>query len=62
MLGGALSVTYVSTHGHWDCTTRRAWAEAEGCTVVQKGGTISMPTGRHVDNNFIPDLKTETEF
>ena len=29
-----------------------AWAEAEGCTVVLKGGTISMPTGRYVDNDF----------
>jgi hypothetical protein len=37
-----------------------AWGEAEGCTVVVKGGTISMPTGRHVDNDFIPGLKTKT--
>jgi hypothetical protein len=36
--------------------------EAEGCTVVLKGGTISMPTGRHVDNDFIPGLKTKTDF
>jgi hypothetical protein len=35
---------------------------AEGCTVVLKGGTISMPTGRHVDNDFIPGLKTKTDF
>ena len=25
-------------------------------------GTISMPTGRHVDNDFIPGLKTKTDF
>jgi hypothetical protein len=27
-----------------------------------KGGTISMPTGRHVDNDFIHGLKTKTYF
>jgi hypothetical protein len=27
-----------------------------------KGGTISMPTGRHVDNDCIPVLKTKTDF
>ena len=35
---------------------------AEGCTVLLKGGTISMPTGRHVDNDVIPGLKTKTYF
>ena len=30
--------------------------------MVLKGGTISMPTGRHVDNVFIPGLKTKTDF
>jgi hypothetical protein len=35
---------------------------SEGCTVVLKGGTISMPTGRHIDNDFIPGLKTKTDF
>ena len=56
----------MSTQGHWDCTTLKhfciAWGEAEGCTVVLKGGTISMPMGRHVDNDFIPGLKTKTGF
>jgi hypothetical protein len=36
-----------------------AWGEAEGCTVVLKGGTISMSTGRYIDNDFIPGLKTK---
>jgi hypothetical protein len=36
--------------------------EKIGCTVVLKGGTISMPTGRHVDNVFVPGLKTKTDF
>jgi hypothetical protein len=40
----------------------KAQGEAEGCTVVLKGGTISMPMGRHVDNDFIPGLKTKTDF
>ena len=35
---------------------------AEGCIVLLKGGTISMPTGRHVDNDVIPGLKTKTYF
>jgi hypothetical protein len=56
----------VSKRGHWDCTILKnfciAWDEAEGCTVVLKGGTISMPTGRHVDNDFIPGLKTKTDY
>jgi hypothetical protein len=51
---------------HWNCTTLMhfciAWGEAEGCTVLLKGGTISMPMGRHVDNDFIPGLKTKTDF
>jgi hypothetical protein len=45
---------YVWKQGHWDCTTLKhfyiARGEAGGCTVLLKGGTISMPTGRHVDN------------
>ena len=59
-------VIYVSTRGHWDCTTLKhfciAWGEAEGCTVVMKSGAISMSAGRHVDNDFIPGLKTKTDF
>ena len=39
-----------------------AWGDPEGCTVVLKGGTISMPTDRHVDKDFIPSLKTKTDF
>jgi hypothetical protein len=39
-----------------------AWGEVDGCTVVLKGGTISMPTGSHLDNVFIPGLKTTTDF
>jgi hypothetical protein len=31
-------------------------------TEVLQGGTISMSTGRHVDNDFIPGLKTKTDF
>jgi hypothetical protein len=54
-----ISVIYVSTRRHWDYTTLRhfciTWCEAESCTVriMQTCGTISMPTGRHVDNDFI---------
>ena len=33
----------------------------QGCLVVLKGATISMPTGRHIDNDFIPDLKTNSD-
>ena len=29
---------------------------------MPKGGTISMPTGRHIDNDFIPGLKTNSDF
>ena len=36
--------------------------ENEGFTEVLKGSTISMPTGRHIDNDFISFLKTETDF
>jgi hypothetical protein len=39
-----------------------AWGEAEGCTVLLKGDTISMPMGRHVDNDFISSLKIKTDF
>jgi hypothetical protein len=56
----------VSTREHWDCTTLKhfyiAWGEAEGWTVVLKGGTIAMPMGRHVDNDVIPGLKTKTDY
>ena len=42
----SLSVIYLSTRGHWDCTTLKhfciARGEAEGCTAVLNGGTISM--------------------
>ena len=52
------------TCGHWDCTTLKhfciAWGE--GCTGVLKGGTISMPTSRHVDNDFIPGLRTKKSY
>ena len=61
-----LSVIYVCTRGQLDCITLKhfciAWGEAEGCTVLLKDGTISMPTGRHVDNDFIPGLKTKSDF
>lgn len=45
--------------GNWDCTTLRPF-----CTLMMKGGTILMATGRHVDNEFIPGLnkKPETDF
>ena len=39
-----------------------AWGEAEGCTVLLKGDTISMPTGRHIDNDFISSLKIKIDF
>ena len=57
-----ISVIYVSTRGHWDYTPLRHFCTAEGCTVVLKSGTISMPTGKQVDNDFIPGLKTKTVF
>jgi len=45
-------VIYVSTRGH--CTTLRhhcaTFGFASGYTEVLQGGTISMPTDRHVDN------------
>ena len=49
-------VIYVSTREHWDCTTLQHHCTTFGFTsgyteVLQgQGGTISMPTGRHVDN------------
>ena len=47
-------IIYVSTHGHLDCTILQLlWTSfgfALGFTEVLQGGTISMPTGRHVDN------------
>ena len=47
-------VIYVSTRGHWDCTTLQhhctAFGFASGYTEVLQGGTISMPMDRHVDN------------
>ena len=47
-------VSYVSTRGHWDCTTLQhhctTFGFASGYTEVLQGGTISMPTDRHVDN------------
>jgi hypothetical protein len=39
-----------------------ARGEADGCTMVLKDGIISMPTGNNVDNDFIPGLKTKTDF
>ena len=52
-------VIYVSTHGHWDCTTLQhhciAFGFASGYAEVLQGGTISMPTGRHVDNLYCHD-------
>ena len=49
-------VIYVSTRGHWDCTTLQhhctTFGFASGYTAVLQGGTISMPTGRHVDNLY----------
>jgi hypothetical protein len=51
-------VIYVSTHGHWDCTTFQhhyaTFGFASGYTEVLQGSTISMPTGRHVDNLCLP--------
>ena len=60
-------VIYVSTRGHWDCTTLQhhctafwlyrgasGWynLNARGFWLYSgvKGGTISMPKGRHIDN------------
>ena len=49
-------VIYMSTHGHWDCTTLRhhctTFGFTSGSTKVLQGGTISMPMGRHVDNLY----------
>ena len=46
----------MSTRGHWDCTTLQhhctAFGFASGYTEVLQGGTISVPTGRHVDNLY----------
>jgi len=48
------NVIYVSPRGHWDCTTLQhhctSFGFTSGYTEVLQGGTISMPTGRHVDN------------
>ena len=61
-----LSVIYVCTRGQLDCITLKhfciAWGEVEGCTVVLKGSTISMPIGRHVDYDLILSLKTKNGF
>jgi hypothetical protein len=50
------NVIYVSTRGHWDCTTLQhhctTFGFASGYTEGLQGGTISMPTGRHVDNLY----------
>jgi hypothetical protein len=47
-------VIYVSTHGHWDCTTLQhhctTFSFASGYAEVFQGGTISRPMGRYVDN------------
>jgi len=91
-----ISVVYILTRWHWDCTTLKhfciAWGVTAGsifihfapysdtnllypdiidvsnhghlpfvklshiCTVVMKGGVISMANGVHVDNDFIPSL------
>jgi hypothetical protein len=44
----------VSTRGHLNCTTLQHYCTtfgfASGYAEVLQGGTISMPTGRHVDN------------
>jgi hypothetical protein len=49
-------VSYVSTRGDWDCTTLQhhctTFGFTSGYTEVLRGGTISMPTGRHVDNLY----------
>jgi hypothetical protein len=62
----SLSYCQLCTCRHWDCTTLKnfciAWGEAECCTRVLKGGTISMPTGRHVVDNFISCLKKNPVF
>ena len=34
------------------------WGEAEGCTVVLQSGTISVPMGKHIDNDLLPPLPT----
>ena len=41
--------------GHCNCSIPE-----QECPVVLKGVTISMPTGRHIDNDFIPGLKTNS--
>ena len=49
-------VIYVSTRGHWDCTILQHHCTTFGFdsdyTEVLQGGTISMPTGRHVDSLY----------
>jgi hypothetical protein len=49
-------VIYVSTRGHWNCTTLQhhctAFGFASDYAEVLQGGTISMPTDRHVDNLY----------
>jgi len=53
----ALSVIDVSNRGPLPCVKLSHF-----CTVVMKGGVISMAKGVHVDNDFIPSLKIITEF
>jgi hypothetical protein len=59
-------VIYVSTRGHWDCTTLQHhctdFGFASGYTEVLQGGTISMPTDRHVDNLYYPRLENYNNF
>ena len=45
---------YVSTHGHWNCTTLQhhctIFGFASSYAELLQVGTIVMSTGRHVDN------------
>jgi hypothetical protein len=53
---GDKTVIYVSTHGHWDCTTLQHHCTtlgfASGYTEVLQGSTISMPTGKVWGDTF----------
>jgi hypothetical protein len=63
---GDKTVIYGSTHWHWDCTTLQhhctTFGFASGYTEVLQGSTISMPTGRHVDNLYYPRLDKNVGF
>ena len=49
----------LNAHLQHHCT---AFGFAPGYTEVLQGGTISMPTGRHVDNLYYPRLDKNVAF